>query len=92
MKFAMSFIPFAVVSALMFVACGDDSTSINSNSFPEEVADKTELNTYECNFSAMGVLIYVESLGKNYECDGDEWFESYDQPKSSAKGKSSSSS
>ena len=92
MKFPMSFIPFAVVSALMFVACGDDSTSINSNSFPEEVANKAELNTYESNFSAMGVLIYVESLGKNYECDGDEWFESYDQPKSSAKGKSSSSS
>ena len=91
MKFPISFIPFAVVLALMFVACGDDSTSINSSSFPEEVADKAELNSYECNFSAMGVQIYVESLGKNYECDGDKWFESYDQTRSGAKDKSWSS-
>ena len=92
MKFSKLFIPFAVFAALMFVACGDDSSSTNVSVFPDEVADKAELNTYDCNMSVIGKKVFVTDLGKNYECDGDEWFESYDQPKSSAKGKSSSSS
>ena len=83
---------FSVVSTIMsFYACGDDKSS-SANSLPDEVADKAELETYECNMSVIGGKVFVKSLGKNYECDGEEWFESYDQPKSSAKGKSSSSS
>ena len=91
MKFAKSFIPFVVLPTLLFVACGDDSSSTNASAFPDEVADKTELNTYDCDMSHIGKKVFVTDLGKNYECDGDEWFESYDQPKSSAKGNSSSS-
>ena len=83
---------FSVVSTIMsFYACGDDKSS-SANSLPDEVADKAELETYECNMSVIGGKVFVKSLEKNYECDGDEWFESYDQPKSGAKGKSSSSS
>ena len=92
MKFANSFIPFVVLTTLLFVACGDDTSSTNASAFPDEVADKTELNTYDCDMSHIGKKVFVTDLEKNYECDGDEWFESYDQPKSSAKGKSSSSS
>ena len=92
MKFAKSFIPFVVLPTLLFVACGDDSSSTNASAFPDEVADKTELNTYDCDMSHIGKKVFVTDLEKNYECDGDEWFESYDQPKSSAKGKSSSNS
>lgn len=92
MKFAKSFIPFVVLPTLLFVACGDDTSSTNASAFPDEVADKTELNTYDCDMSHIGKKVFVTDLEKNYECDGDEWFESYDQPKSSAKGKSSSSS
>lgn len=91
MKFSISFIPFAVVLALMFVACGDDKSS-SANSLPDEVADKGELYTYDCNMSVIGQKVFVTDKGKTYECDGEEWFESYDQPKSSEKGKSSSSS
>ena len=91
MKFSNSFIPFAVVLALMFVACGDDKSS-SANSLPDEVADKGELYTYDCNMSVIGQKVFVTDKGKTYECDGEEWFESYDQPKSSEKGKSSSSS
>lgn len=82
---------FAVLSALMFVACGDDG-STKANGLPDEVADKKELNTYDCDMSVIGKKVFVTDLEKNYECDGDEWFESYEQPKSRAKGKSSSSS
>ncbi|MBQ9224616.1 MAG: fibrobacter succinogenes major paralogous domain-containing protein [Fibrobacter sp.] len=39
----------------------------------------------------IGEKVYVVDLGENYECDGDEWFRSYDQPKSSSSAKSSSS-
>lgn len=82
---------FAVLSALMFVACGDDG-STKANGLPDEVADKKELNTYDCDMSVIGKKVFVTDLDKNYECDGDKWFESYEQPKSRAKGKSSSSS
>ena len=92
MKFSKLFIPFAVFLALMFVACGNDSSLTNASVFPDEVADKAELNTYDCNMSVIGKKVFVTDLGKNYECDGEEWFESYDQPKSSAKGNGSSSS
>ena len=83
---------FSVVSTIMsFYACGDDKSS-SASLLPDEVANKAELETYECNMSVIGGKVFVKSLEKNYECDGEEWFESYDQPKSGAKGKSSSSS
>lgn len=92
MKLIYSFIPFAVASTFLIVACGDDNSSTNVSAFPDEVAGKAELNTYDCNMSVIGKKVFVTDLGKNYECDGEEWFESYEQPKSSAKGKNSSSS
>lgn len=83
----------AVFSALLltFSACGDDSSS-SANALPDEVADKAELKTYECNMSIIGEKVFVNDLDKYYECDGDEWFESYDQTKPHNKGNSSSSS
>lgn len=92
MKLVDSFIPFAVAVAFLLVACGDDSSSTKASLLPDEVANKAELKTYKCNISVIGGKVFVADLGKIYECDGDDWFESYDQPKSSAKGKSSSSS
>jgi hypothetical protein len=65
---------------MSFYACGDDKSS-SASLLPDEVANKAELETYECNMSVIGGKIFVKSLGKNYECDGEEWFESYDQPK-----------
>lgn len=83
---------FSVVAVIFsFTACGDDKSS-SANSLPDEVADKAELNTYECDMSIIGKKVFVNDLDKLYECDGDHWFVSYDQPKSSAKSKSSSSS
>ena len=84
---------FAIFSALLlaFSACGDDSSS-SANMLPDEVADKAELKTYECNMSIIGEKVFVNDLDKYYECDGDEWFESYDQTKPHNKGNSSSSS
>lgn len=82
---------FFAASILIFSSCGDDSSS-SANALPDEVANKAELKTYECNISIIGEKIFVNDLDKYYECDGDEWFESYDQAKSNAKDKSSSSS
>ena len=84
---------FVVFSALLltFSACGDDSSS-SAKVLPDEVANKAELKTYECNISIIGGKIFVNDLDKYYECDGDEWFESYDQSKPHNKGNSSSSS
>ncbi len=92
MKFFPSTGAFAAFTAflLIFSACGDDKSS-SPKGLPDEVADKAELKTYECDESIIGVKVFVTDLGKSYECDGEEWFESYDQPKSNAKGKSSSS-
>lgn len=82
---------FFAASLLSFSSCGDDKSS-SANALPDEVANKAELKTYECNMSIIGEKIFVNDLDKYYECDGEEWFESYDQPKSKAKDKSSSSS
>ena len=90
MNFKLGAFAFFAVNLLVFSACGDDKSS-SANSLPDEVADKAELKTYECNMSVIGEKVFVTDLGKNYECDGEEWFESYDQPKSSANGKYSSS-
>ncbi|WP_290781593.1 fibrobacter succinogenes major paralogous domain-containing protein [Fibrobacter sp. UBA7003] len=80
-------------SGALLVACSDDDSFIQrpSGGLPAEVADKAELETYECSMDVIGEKVYVVDLGENYECDGDEWFQSYDQPKSSSSAKSSSS-
>ena len=80
-------------SGALLVACSDDDSFIQrpSGGLPAEVADKAELETYECSMDVIGEKVYVVDLGENYECDGDEWFRSYDQPKSSSSAKSSSS-
>ena len=91
MNFKLGALAFIAANLLIFSACSDDKSS-SANSLPDEVANKAELETYECNMSVIGGKVFVKSLNKYYECDGEEWFESYDQPKSSAKGKSSSSS
>ena len=82
----------AVFSTLLLTisACGDDKSS-SPKALPDEVADKAELKTYECNMSFIGEKVFVKKLDKYYECDGEEWFESYDQPKSKGKDSSSSS-
>ncbi len=90
MNFKLGAFAFFVANLLMLSACGDDKSS-SPHSLPDEVADKAELETYECNMSVIGEKIFVKNLGVNYECDGDEWFKSYDQPKSSTKVQSSSS-
>ena len=80
-------------SGALLVACSDDDSFIQrpSGGLPADVADKAELETYECSMDVIGEKVYVVDLGENYECDGDEWFRSYDQPKSSSSAKSSSS-
>ena len=87
----VSLFSFAFIVSSLLVACGDDKSS-SANGLPDEVADKAELKTYKCDMSIIGQTVFVNDLDKLYECDGDHWFESFDQPKSSAKGKSSSSS
>ncbi|WP_290734909.1 hypothetical protein, partial [Fibrobacter sp. UBA3806] len=76
-------------SGALLVACSDDDSFIQrpSGGLPAEVADKAELETYECSMDVIGEKVYVVDLGENYECDGDEWFQSYDQPKSSSSAK-----
>ena len=90
MNFKLGTFAFFAANLLVLSACGDDNSS-SANSLPDEVADKAELKTHECNMSVIGEKVFVTDLGKNYECDGEEWFESYDQSKSSTKAQSSSS-
>lgn len=66
----------------VFAACsGEGSTDSKTDGFSADVADKTELETYECNMDVVGEKVYVKDLKLNYECDGEKWFESYDQTK-----------
>ena len=81
---------FVMSLAVIIVACGDDKGS-SPNRLPDEVANMYELEDYKCDISTMGAVVYVKSKSKNYECDGDEWFVSYNQKKSSSSIKSSSS-
>ncbi len=76
-------------SFVLFVACGDDRPSSPKVAFPSEVVDMDELNEFECRLSIIGEKVFVNSEGKNYECDGDHWFVSFDQPKSSSSKKNS---
>ena len=76
----------AIFLSMALVACGDDKGS-SPNELPDEVADMDELEEYKCNMSLIGEIVYVKDKQKNYECDGDHWFESYNQPKSSSSKK-----
>ena len=82
---------FVVSFAIALVACGDDKGS-SPNELPDEVADMDELEEYKCDDSVSGAVVYVKDKLKNYECDGDHWFESYNQSKSSSSKKKLSSS
>ena len=81
-----------LTSIVLFVACGDDSSSPPKVILPSEVENADELKSYECNMSVIGEKVFVESEKKNYECDGDHWFESFDTGKSSSSSKKTSSS
>ena len=85
-----------LLSAAFITACGDDNSTIpSSNELPNEVANMSELENYNCNDGIIGRKVFVKDIALNYECDGDHWFKSYDQPKSSSslqKPESSSSS
>ena len=92
MLFGRSFPFFACVCTFLIItACGDDKAS-SPKRLPDEVTDMDELEEYKCDMSIIGEIIYVKDKRKNYECDGDEWFESYNQKKSSSSVKNSSSS
>ena len=82
----------AISLSIAIVACSDDDSATKPLSLPSEVADMDELEDYKCNLSLIGEIVYVRDKRKNYECDGDHWFESYNQPKSSSSVKNSSSS
>ena len=75
----------AGVLGAAFIGCGDDgSSSPKGTGLPAEVADKAELETYECSMDVIGEKVYVTELEENYECDGEKWFKSYDQTKPSS--------
>ena len=83
----------AGVLGAAFIGCGDDgSSSPSAKGLPAEVADKAELETYECSMDVIGEKVYVTELEENYECDGEKWFKSYDQTKPSSTSTESSSS
>ena len=77
-----------------FIGCGDDESFVTrSSTLPTKVADKAELETYECSDDVIGEKVYVTELEEKYECDGEKWFKSDDQTKpSSSSTKSLSSS
>lgn len=84
---------FVYLSVLaLLTSCGDDGSATRPSSLPSEVADMSELEDYKCDMSLIGEIVYVKNKRKNYECDGDKWFESYNQSKSSSSVKMSSSS
>ncbi|SOE50412.1 major paralogous domain-containing protein [Fibrobacter sp. UWT3] len=93
--FSRNFTVFALAWVLgsAFIACGDDdSSSPKGTGLPAEVADKAELETYECSMDVIGEKVYVADLELNYECDGEKWFKSYDQTKPSSTSTKSSGS
>lgn len=82
---------FMLAAIFALTACGDDdSSSPSAKGLPAEVADKAELETYECSMDVIGEKVYVTELEENYECDGEKWFKSYDQTKPSSTKSSSS--
>ena len=84
-----------VLFLMMFALCacsGKGAYSPNESGLPTEVADKAELETYECGDDVIGEKVYVAELEENYECDGEKWFKSYDQTKPSSNSTKSSNS
>ena len=76
-----------------FIGCGDDESFVTrSSTLPTKVADKAELETYECSDDIIGEKVYVTELEEKYECDGEKWFKSDDQTKPSSSFTKSSSS
>ncbi len=72
-KTGLFFVLFVMILALC--ACsGKGSSSPNESGLPAEVADKAELETYECSEDVIGEKVYVTELEENYECDGAKWF------------------
>ncbi|MBO5532028.1 MAG: hypothetical protein J5977_06175 [Fibrobacter sp.] len=77
--------------SIAFVACSGKSSTTNGFSLPDEVANKDALEFYECNDGVIGERVYVTDIAQYYECDGDRWFKSYDQARSSSSSARSSS-
>jgi uncharacterized protein (TIGR02145 family) len=89
---SMKFRIVILLSFVLLAACSDDRSSSPKETLPPEVADMDELKEFECNMSIIGEKVFVESENKNYECDGDHLFVSFDQPKSSSSKKNSEQS
>ena len=46
-----------------FIGCGNDgSSSPSAKGLPAKVADKAELETYECSMDVIGEKVYVTEL------------------------------
>lgn len=91
-KFFVAALTFVSVISLTLSACSGKGDAVNVDSLPAEVADKAELESYECNADVIGEKVYVKDLKMNYECDGEDWFESNskNEPESSSANSSSS--
>ena len=80
---------FVGILCFAFVACGGKSSSPNEGVLPDEVANKDDLDFYECNDDVVGERVYVADIELFYECDGERWFKSYDQTRTSSSTASS---
>ncbi len=91
-KFFVAALTFVSVISLTLSACSGKGDAVNVDTLPAEVADKAELESYECNADVVGEKVYVKDLKMNYECDGEDWFESNskNEPESSSANSSSS--
>ena len=91
-KFFVAALVFVSVISLTLSACSGKGDAVNVDTLPAEVADKAELESYECNADVIGEKVYVKDLKMNYECDGEDWFESNskNEPESSSANSSSS--
>lgn len=74
----------AGILCFAFVACSGKSSSPNEGVLPDEVANKDVLDFYECNDDVIGERVYVADIELFYECDGERWFKSYNQTRSSS--------
>ena len=83
----------AALSISLLVACSDDDSFVpKPTGLPDEVADLDQLEAYECSDEIIGERVYVKNLEVDYECDGDHWFETVGQIKSSSSDKKTESS
>ena len=69
-KFFVAALTFVSVISLTLSACSGKGDAVNVDTLPAEVADKAELESYECNADVIGEKVYVKDLKMNYECDG----------------------